>query len=136
MEKLLLSGVNLDQCPAGLQQLNKLQILDLSENNISKLNSSTANLFKLRTLDLKGNKVKVRLVYEAAFTRFVYLLSNTRMCRFALRDRLFLVNGSVTYSITAPSSLLDLTPSLRRSFFCILLLEKYWGGRDTKGSWA
>lgn len=96
MEKLLLSGVNLDQFPAGLQQLNELQTLDLSENNLSKLNSSISDLFKLRTLDLKGNEIKVRLVYEAIFTRFVDLLSNTRMYRFALRDRL-LVNGAVTY---------------------------------------
>lgn len=59
MEKLLLSGVNLDQFPAGLQQLNKLQTLDLSENNISKLNSSASSLFKLKTLNLKGNKIKV-----------------------------------------------------------------------------
>lgn len=54
-----MKAVGLHECPEGLGQMDKLETLDLSENRIDIFDSSASTLFKLKKLDLKGNRIKV-----------------------------------------------------------------------------
>lgn len=63
MKHLRLKGVGLDRCPDGLDRLNKLENLDLSDNSITEFVQSATNLFKLKMLDLSGNNIPVRRLY-------------------------------------------------------------------------
>lgn len=60
MRHLRLKGVGLDRCPVGIDRLNKLETLDLSDNRIDALEQSSASLFKLKVLDLSSNNIPVR----------------------------------------------------------------------------
>lgn len=60
MKHLRLKDVGLDRCPEGLDQLNKLENLDLSDNSIDVFEQSAASLFKLKMLDLSDNNIPVR----------------------------------------------------------------------------
>lgn len=51
--------MDLEQCPEGLGELDKLETLDLSENRIETLDGTMASLFKLKKLNIRGNRIKV-----------------------------------------------------------------------------
>lgn len=76
MRHLRLKDVGLDRCPEGIDHLNKLETLDLSDNRIDTLEQSTASLFKLKMLDLSGNNIPVR-VYASFFVDEVSLADTT-----------------------------------------------------------
>lgn len=74
MRHMRLKGVGLDQCPQGIERLNKLENLDLSDNRIKKLEQSTASMFKLKKLNLSGNNIPVRgcIMIPAVSLRIFY----------------------------------------------------------------
>lgn len=71
MKHLRLSEINLDRCPEGLGQLDKLESLDLSSNRIGILDPSTGSLFKLKTLDIRGNSIEVWGAWRAEIVLLV-----------------------------------------------------------------
>lgn len=70
MRHLRLKGVGLDKCPRGIERLNKLETLEMSDNRIEELEQSTASLFKLKLLDLSGNNIPVRVTNRSNLRRF------------------------------------------------------------------
>lgn len=64
MKILRLSGVGLGRCPEGLGMMDKLEIVDFSDNDIPVLDQAVAGLFKLKYLDMKGNRIQVRGVFR------------------------------------------------------------------------
>lgn len=59
MKTLRLRETNLKRCPLGLGEMDKLEALDLADNRIQFLDRQMVNLFKLKTLELQGNRIQV-----------------------------------------------------------------------------
>lgn len=60
MKILKVRSAGLDEFPQGVGKMDKLEVLDLSDNRIQQLDQATAALFKLKRLELRGNMIKVR----------------------------------------------------------------------------
>lgn len=91
MRHLRLKGVGLDQCPEGIERLNKLETLDLSDNRIGALEQSTASLFKLKKLDLSGNNIPVRVMQKVPSVTYSACLRSAHPCP---SNRLFQTHAS------------------------------------------
>lgn len=59
MRQLRLREASLARCPAGLGGMDRLELLDLAGNCIQALDRQAAALFKLKTLDVRGNRISV-----------------------------------------------------------------------------
>lgn len=74
MKTLRLRETNLERCPLGLGEMDKLEELDLADNRIQILDRQMMNLFKLKTLELQGNRIQVGSSYR----------EELRMCKVCL----------------------------------------------------
>lgn len=64
MKILRLSDVGLGQCPEGLGKMDKLEIVDFSGNELPVLDQAVAGLFKLKYMNIKGNRIQVRSAFK------------------------------------------------------------------------